>query len=346
MQVLDNLFAAVEAVHAVVFCHSRAELRLDGVHIEVGIGSEYINGLQVVFLPQCVVVHIVCGRYLQAARTEPNLHIAVFDNRDDTPYTRHDDMFATQPLIFLLFGVDADCNIAEYGLRTGGGHDGVVGSRFRIGYARLCHLVAEIVELAMLLVVDNLLVAQRRLTLRVPVDHTQAAVDKTLLIEVAEHMYNGTRACLVHGERSTIPVARATEFAQLFEDDASVLVCPIPRMLEELLTGEVRLVDALFFQALDDLCFGGNRGVVGAGYPAGILTFQAGATHQYILNGLVEHMPHVEYARHIGGRNNHGERLTPVGFAVEEFVVEPVLIPACFDVCRIVFGFHICVYIS
>ncbi len=321
LQVFDNLLAAVETIHTVVLGNGRTELRLDGIHIQVRIGREDVDGAEVVFLPQCIVVDIVCRRYFQAARTETDLHIAVFDNRNNTPHARHDDMLAAQPLVLLLLWVDADCYIAEDSLGASGGNDGVVRPRLGVCHTRLCHLVAQVVELAMLLVVDDLLIAQGSLPLGVPIDHTQAAVDKSFLIEVAEYMDNGTRAGLVHRERSTIPVARAAEFAQLLEDNASVFVRPIPRMLQELLTRQVGLVNALLFQSLDDFRLRGNRSVVCTRHPAGVLALQAGTTHKNVLNSLIQHMPHVQHACHIRWGNNDRKRLTTIRFAMKEFVV-------------------------
>ncbi len=263
----------------------------------------------------------MCRRYFQATRTETNLHIAVFDNRNNTPHARHDDMLAAQPLVFLLLWVDADCYITEDSLGASGGNDCVVRPRLWVRHTRLCHLVAQVVELAMLLVVDYLLVAQGSLPLGVPIDHTQAAVDKPFLIEVAEDMDNGTRAGLVHRERSTLPIARAAEFAQLLEDNASVFVRPIPRMLQELLTRQVGLVNALLLQALDDFRLRGNRSVVCTRHPAGVLALQAGTTHKNVLNSLIQHMPHVQHACHIRWGNNDRKRLATVRFAMKEFVV-------------------------
>ena len=75
----------------------------------------------------------------------------------------------------------------------------------------------------------------------------------------------------------------------MFEDDASVCVGPVPCMNHEFFTGEVGFVDALLAQLAHHLCFGGDRGVVGTGDPAGIFALHTGATDQYILYGVVEH---------------------------------------------------------
>ncbi len=324
-----------------VFSHVGTEFWLHGVHIEVGIRGEDVDGLEVVFLPESVVVHIMRGRYFQAARTETDFHITVFNNRDDAPYTRYDDVLAAQPLVLLLLWVDANGNIAEDSLGAGGSHYGIVGTCLGVHHTRFRHFVAQVVEFAVLVVVDHLLVAEGGLALGVPVHHTQSAVDKSFLIQVAEYVDNGFGAGLVHRERGAVPVAGATEFAELLQDDSSVFVRPVPCVFEELLAREVGLVDTLLFETLDDLGFGGNRSMVGTRHPAGVLALKACAAHEDVLYRLVQHVPHVEYARYVRRRDNHRKRLSAVGFAVKKFVVKPILIPACFDVCRIVFRFHL-----
>ena len=114
-------------------------------------------------------------RHFQTTGTETDLHVAVFDDRDDTSYTRYDDVLAFEPLVFLLFGVDTNGNIAKNGLRTGGSDDGIFARLF--GY-----FIAQIIELIMLVVVDHLLIGEGCLTLGVPVHHTQTAVDEPFLI--------------------------------------------------------------------------------------------------------------------------------------------------------------------
>lgn len=66
----------------------------------------------------------------------------------------------------------------------------------------------------MLVLVDNLLVRECSLSLRVPVNHAHATIDESLLVKVAEYVDDGTRAGLVHGECCAVPIAASTEFAE------------------------------------------------------------------------------------------------------------------------------------
>ena len=107
------------------------------------------------------------------------------------------------------------------------------------------HVVAEVEEVALLLLVDYLNVGEGRLCLGVPVDHAQAAIDEALVVEVAEDAEHALAALVVHREGCAVPVARSTEAAQLLEDDAAVLVGPFPSVLQKLLARQVLLADAL-----------------------------------------------------------------------------------------------------
>ena len=100
-----------------------------------------------------------------------------------------------------------------------------------------------------------------------------------------------------------------------------MLVGPLPSMLEELLTGEVALLDALFGELLHHLGFGSDRGMVGTRHPASILAQHTCTAHENVLDGIVEHVSHVEHTRHVGWGDDHCIGLAAVGLRVEEFVV-------------------------
>ena len=98
-------------------------------------------------------------------------------------------------------------------------------------------------------------------------------------------------------------------------------------MLQELLACEVQLLDALLSQAVYNLCLGCNRCMVGTRNPACILAVQTCLADEYVLDGIVQHVTHVQYTCHIWWRDNDGVWLTAVRLAGKELVVQPVLIP-------------------
>ena len=185
----------------------------------------------------------------------------------------------------------------------------------------LCQVVFHVVELCVLFLVDYFLVGEGGESLGIPVDHTHAAVDEPFAIEIHEDLDDALAAGTVHGEGGAIPVAGAAELAELLEDDASVLLGPGPGVLQEFFTGEVSFLDTLFSQAVDNLGFGGDGGMVCAGHPAGVLAFHAGVAHEDVLNGLIQYVAHVEDTCHVGWRDDHGVGLAAIGLGAEELVV-------------------------
>ena len=77
--------------------------------------------------------------------------------------------------------------------------------------------------------------------------------------------------------------------------------------------------------------------MVGSGYPACILAIQTCLAYKDVLYGIVEHVTHVQHSRHIWWGNDNGIGLTSVGFAAEQFVVQPVLVPLSFYIVGSIF---------
>ena len=98
-------------------------------------------------------------------------------------------------------------------------------------------------------------------------------------------------------------------------------------MLEELLAGKVAFLDALLGEAVHHLSLSSDRGVVGARHPACVLALHTCAAHEDVLDGVVEHVAHVEHTSHVWWRDYYRVGLASVGLAAEELVVKPVLIP-------------------
>ena len=108
-------------------------------------------------------------------------------------------------------------------------------------------------------------------------------------------------------------------------------------MTQELFARERRFLDPLGLELGHHLGFRGDRGVVGARNPAGVLALHAGAAHQYVLQRIVEHVAHVEHPRHVGRRNDDRIGFARIGFGVEQSVPLPVVVPFLLDLLRSVF---------
>ena len=72
--------------------------------------------------------------------------------------------------------------------------------------------------------------------------------------------------------------------------------------------------------------------MVRSGHPAGVLAVHAGLADENIVKGIVKHVAHVKYSRHIWRRNHYGIRLFFIRFTVEKLMGKPVGIPLVFYV--------------
>jgi hypothetical protein len=67
--------------------------------------------------------------------------------------------------------------------------------------------------------------------------------------------------------------------------------------------------------------------MVGSRHPTGIKTFLPCAAYQYILDRIVEAVPHMQHTGYIGWGNNHGISRAVVGFAAEILLLKPMAVP-------------------
>ena len=259
-------------------------------------------------LAQLIVINIVGWCYLEATRTELNVHIAVLNNRNDTSYQWHNHFLAVEPLIFGIFGVNAHGRITHNSLGTSGGHHSIVAFSVTMNYTALSNhfrqvglvkhvrdIIFQIIELAFLVTIDYLLRREHGLCLGIPVDHTKTSVNKSLAIEINKNLEHAFGTSFIHSESRAIPIATCTETTQLLKDDAAVLMSPIPSVLQKLLTSEVTLPDTLFGQTVNNLGLSSNGGMV------------------------------------IWRRNNYCIRLTSVRLRLEQSVLYPIFIPFAFN---------------
>ena len=170
-----------------------------------------------------MVVYIVCGSYLQASRSKLNVHVIVFNHGYFTTYQRHDNMLAFQPSVLRVVRIDAHGGVAHNRFGACSGYHGVFSWFFD-------HHIFKVEELGVLFLVHHFFVGECRLCLGVPVNHANAAVNQSLFVEIAEHFEDAFRAFVVHGECRSVPIARCAQASKLFKDDATVFVCPVPRV--------------------------------------------------------------------------------------------------------------------
>ena len=321
VEILFDLFAQGEALHTGIqpyFVVDRAVV------------VEDVDRFEPVFFTEHIVVHVVRRSNLQGTRAESDVHVRIADHGYRPAHQRDDDpgVFG-QPGVAFVVGIDAEGRVAEDRLGPGRGDDDRAVGAF--------DPVAQVVELAVRLFEHHLFVRKGGLGRRVPIDHAYAPVNQPLFVEVAEDPQDAFGTSFVHREAGAFPVARGAQLAQLLQDHAAVFLFPVPGMTQELFARERRFLDPLGLELGHHLGFRGDRGVVGARNPAGVLALHAGAAHQYVLQRIVEHVSHVEHARNIGWRDDDRVGFPLIGFGMEKAVLHPVVVPFGFDLLRGVF---------
>ena len=218
-------------------------------------------------LTQHIVIGVVSWRHLQTTRTELDIHIAVFNHRDDAVHERYNHLAPLQPLVLRILGVDTHGGITHDGLRTGSCHYCIIALLILVDDITLClqsllvverlqvsHIIFQVEQMALLLFIDHLFGRKGGECLRIPVHHAESAIDEPLVVEIDKHLDHTLTALFIHGEGRTVPIATGTEATQLLQDDTAVLVGPVPSVFQELLTGQVTLLDAFACELLHHLC--------------------------------------------------------------------------------------------
>ena len=307
---LDDGLAALLAGHA-----GELTVALDDHRVLV----EDVDLRQVVGLTHGVVVGVVSRRDLDEAGTEVGVDMPILKDGDlAVDDGELDGLTHEDGLLGVLRG-DSDTRVAEHGLGARGGDDDVV-----LAVDRLGQRVAQVPKVALLVLVLGLVVRDGGGAVGAPIDDALAAIDQAVMIPITEDLAYGLRVVLVHGEALVIEVDGAAHALDLLDDDAAVLVGPIPAGVDKLVATDLQAADALALELLVDLGLRGDTGVVGAQHPARGLAAHAGHTDNGILDRVIGGVAHVELASHVGRRNGDGA----VAHALTALVVaavEPLL---------------------
>ena len=307
---LDYGLAALVAVHA-----GELAVALDNHRVLV----KDVDLRQVVSLTHGVIVGVVGRGDLDKAGAKVGVDMPILKDGDLTVDDGELDGLAHKGSLLGVLRGDGDARVAEHGLGARGGDDDVI-----LAVDRLGQRVAQVPQVALLVLVLGLVVRDSSGAVRAPVDDALAAVDQTIVVPVAEHLAHGLGVVLVHGETLVIKVDGAAHTLDLLDDDAAVLVGPIPAGVYKLVATDLQAADALALELLVDLGLRGDTGVVGAEHPARGLAAHAGHTDDGVLDGVVGGVTHVELAGHVGRRNGYGA----VAHALAALVVaavEPLL---------------------
>ena len=310
LEPLDDGLAALVAVHA-----GELAVALDDHCVLV----EDVDLRQVVSLAHGVIVGVVGRGDLNKARAEVGVDVPILKDGDlSIDDGELDGLTHKGGLLGILRG-DSDARVAEHGLGARGGDDDVI-----LAVDRLGQRVAQVPQVALLVLILGLVVRDSGGAVGAPVDDALAAIDQAVVVPVAKDLAHGLGIVLVHGEALVVEVDGAAHALDLLDDNAAVLVSPVPAGVDKLIATNLQAANALTLELLIDLGLRGDTGVVGAEHPARGLAAHAGHTDDGILDGVVGGMTHVELAGHIGRRNGDGA----VAHALTALVVtavEPLL---------------------
>ena len=312
LQVFDDGLSGLIAVHAGILA---AGLGHGGVVVH------HLDDRQVVAAADLIVVRVVRRGDLDDAGAELHVDIVVADNRNLAANQRQDDRLADQILVTLVLGVDRNSGIAEHRLRAGGGQNDLS--------AAVAERVAQVPEVARLLLILNLGVRDGGHAVRAPVDDAFALIDEALVVEVDKDLLDRLGAALIEGEALAVPVAGGAQLFELLDDAAAVLALPLPGALQKALAAQVLLGQALLLHRVDDLGLGGDGGVVGARQPERLIALHPSKADQDVLQRLVQRVAHVQLTGDVRGRDHDGVRFfIGIWLGVKIAAVQPKLVGA------------------
>ena len=298
-QVGQDLLAAVKAVHAGIG---------PGLFVH-GAGPVHdIDRNQIVALTHLEVIGIVGRCHLDDAGPELRINKLILDHHQLAAQHGQNDRIVNQVGIALVLGVDGNRDVTQQRLGSRGGHDDMI-EPVRRGPA--FQLVANVVELAIGVGMFAFFIRERGVAARTPVDDVVTAVDQILVVQAHEHFGHRIAEALVHRETLALPVTGRAQPLQLANDGAAILFAPVPDTFDEGIAPQVLARLAFLLEGPFHDVLGRDTGVVRPGHPDGVETAHAVPAHQDILDGVVQGMPHVQDARHIGRRDHHA-----IGFAL------------------------------
>ena len=229
-------------------------------------------------------------------------------------------------LVALVVGVDRDRHVGEHRLgprRRDLDRARAVGKR-----------IAKRPELARDLAGLDLEVRNRGLEMRVPIDQALVAVEQFALVELDEHLGDGARKALVHGEALVGPVARRAQAAQLLRDLAAALRLPLPHLGDEIVAAEIGALLLAVIEVALDHHLGRDPGMVGADHPQSVLAVHPRAADEDVLERDVERMADVQAAGDVGRRHDDRIGLGLAALGPELAALLPMRVPARLDRAR------------
>ncbi len=282
---LTALVAAHAAESAVTFDH-------------MGRFVEDVDLLKTVALAHGVVVGVVSWGDLHEARTETGIDVEIGEDGDIAIDDRKLHRGADELVLVVVLRTDRNTRVSEHGLGTRGGNDDVILTVDGFG-----ERVAQMPQMPILFLVLGLIVGDGGGAVRAPIHDALTAIDKVVVVPIAEHLADRLRVVGVHGEMRIGEVDGAAHALDLLDDVSAVFMCPVPAGIDERIAADLAARDALGGELLVNLRLRGDAGMVGAQNPAGRNAAHAVHAHERVLNGVVHGVTHVQHTRDVRRRN-------------------------------------------
>ena len=171
------------------------------------------------------------GGDLEAAGAELNVDVVVLDDGNLAPHERNNDAPSAEVLVLRVVRIDTHGRVAHDRFGSGRSHDGIP--------VFTDDAIAQVVKFALLLLINHLLVAEGSKGGGIPIDHADTTIDQSLTVQIAEDAKDAPGTDVIHGKSRAIPVAGGAKASELLEDDAAVLLFPLPGVAQKLLAGKV-----------------------------------------------------------------------------------------------------------
>ena len=170
------------------------------------------------FQTKCMVIDIVGRSNLQTTCTKLDINIRIFYNWNLTANEWYDDMFAFEPCIFYIFRIDTHCGVTHDCFRTSCCHYSIVAFLIFMHHVSFVYLLAigfnntifQVIELWVLIFIDYFFIRKSGLSLWIPVHHSNATINQSLIIKVTKDLNDTLASSLIHGERCAVPVTRTS----------------------------------------------------------------------------------------------------------------------------------------
>ena len=191
LQVSNNSLTAFLTSHTLVLA---CFLSHNAIH------ADNNDARQIVADTHLIVVRIMRRSNFYSAGTEFGINITISDDRNNSVGSRQTQGFANQVAITRVLRVNCYCSIAGQSFRTGGSNHQAAAFFFN-------YRVVDVPEMARVILMLNLDIAQCGVAVYTPVGDTGAFVNQALFKQSAEHLANSLGAAFIHSKALTLPVA-------------------------------------------------------------------------------------------------------------------------------------------